>query len=232
MAPLTRARLEALTRWLERCRATALSLLCLGVLACGGQASAASCTPATSGGVAPADWPSYCWFDFTAYNDSMARSANGQTFTFTLNDGSTLSFVVNVTSTLSTALTAVTAPAWSGAAVGNTAFLGISGHPILYTAAAGTVNVQFSNITLTPPLGVTGGSTYSFVAADGESTNQGESLSFTTNAANWVVLDKVPPISGSLYPTIANTGTTPPRCRPHWWQAACRARCSRCAIRR
>ena len=53
-----------------------------------------------------------------------------------------------------------------------------------------------------------GGTTYSFVAADGESTNGGESLAFTTNGANWAVLDQVPPISGSTYPTISNSGAT------------------------
>jgi hypothetical protein len=46
------------------------------------------------------------------------------------------------------------------------------------------------------------------VAADGESTNQSESLAFTTNGGSWTVLDKVPPISGSTYPTTSNTGTT------------------------
>ena len=180
----------------------------LSLVAIGGHAWGATCAPATSGGSAPADWPSYCWFDFSSYSDATARSAAGQSFTFTLNDGSTLSFTVNVTSANTTALNAVKAPAWSGAAVGNTAFLGIPGKPILYTAATGTVTVTFSGITLTPPAGVTGGSTYSFVAADGESTNSGESLAFTTNGANWTILDKVPPISGSLYPTISNTGTT------------------------
>jgi len=46
------------------------------------------------------------------------------------------------------------------------------------------------------------------VAADGESSNQGESLAWTTNGANWVVLDQVPPITGNTYPTVTNTGTT------------------------
>ncbi len=171
-------------------------------------ARAATCSPASSAGTAPADWGTYCWLDFSTYSDALARAAGGQPFTFNLPDGSTLSLTASVTSTNPTALKAVTAPAWSGAAVGNTAFLGIPGRPILYTAASGTVTIQFSSITLTPPPGVTGGSTYSFVAADGESTNQNESLTFTTNGANWTVLDQVPPITGNTYPTITNTGTT------------------------
>jgi uncharacterized repeat protein (TIGR01451 family) len=188
---------------------SALWLLLGGMLLfAGNNASAATCSPAASAGTAPPDWATYCWLDFSSYNDALAR-AGGQVFTYTLPDGSTLSFTATVSSTAGTALNAVAAPSWSGAAVGNTAFLGIPGKPILYTATNGsTVNVTFSAIVLTPPPGVTGGSTYSFVAADGESTNGGESLSFTTNGSNWTVLDQVPPISGNTYPTITNTGAT------------------------
>ncbi|MBS0377787.1 MAG: DUF11 domain-containing protein [Proteobacteria bacterium] len=171
-------------------------------------ARAATCSPAASAGTAPADWGTYCWLDFSSYSDAVARAAGGQPFTFNLPDGSTLTLTATVTATAATALKAVPAPAWSGAAVGNTAFLGVPGKPILYTASSGTVTIQFTGITLTPPPGVTGGSTYSFVAADGESTNQNESLAFTTNGANWTVLDQVPPISGNAYPTITNTGST------------------------
>ena len=170
-------------------------------------AGAATCSPAKTGGSAPADWPAYCWLDFSTYNDTTARSTAGQSMTYVLSDGSTFSFVINVSSTVTPALKGVAAPSWSGAAVGNTAFLGISGSPILYTAAAETVTVTFTNITLVPPAGVVTGATYDFVAADGESTNNGESLAWTTNGGNWVVLDKVPPISGALYPSTTNTGT-------------------------
>ncbi|MBV9697143.1 MAG: DUF11 domain-containing protein, partial [Gammaproteobacteria bacterium] len=188
----------------------ALALLALGLagLGAGVPALAASCAPATSAGTAPADWATYCWLDFSSYNDALARGA-GQPFTFNLPDGSTLNFVATVTSSAAPALRAVPAPAWVGAAVGNTAFLGIPGQPILYTARGpSTVTVTFSAISLTPPAGVTGGATYSFVAADGESTNQGESLAFTTNGGNWTLLDQVPPISGNKFPTTLNTGPT------------------------
>ncbi len=191
-----------------RWRAAACALVCIAGLGAG-QALAATCAPAASGGSAAPDWPSFCWLDFTSYNDTLARSPSGQGFTFALNDGSTLSLVVNVSTTAATALKAVAAPARGGAAVGNTAFLGIPGSPILYTATnASTVTVTFSGITLVPPVGVSGGASYSFVAADGESTNTHESLAFTTNGGNWTVLDQVPPISGNLYPATANTGTT------------------------
>src|ERR1700688_2755748 len=47
----------------------------------GGTASAATCAPAASAGSAPADWATYCWLDFSSYNDTLARSVGGQTFT-------------------------------------------------------------------------------------------------------------------------------------------------------
>ena len=140
----------------------------------GGSASAATCGPAASAGpYPPADWTTYCWLDFSSYSDALARAAGGQTFTFTLQDGATVSFVATVNSTATTALTPVAAPSWSGAAMGQSAFIGIPGKPVLYTATDGsTVTVTLSAITVTPPPGVTGGASYMFVAADGESTNK------------------------------------------------------------
>jgi uncharacterized repeat protein (TIGR01451 family) len=193
----------------RRWHALALAVGALCLYLGGGSASAATCGPATSAGTAPSDWATYCWLDFSTYNDALARSAGGQSFSFTLQDGSTLNLTATVTTTAATALTPVAVPSWTGAAVGNTAFLGIPGKPVLYTTTSGsTVTVTFSGITVTPPAGVTAGATYSFVGADGESTNQNESLAWTTNGGNWTLLDKVPPITGNTYPTVTNTGTT------------------------
>lgn len=171
-------------------------------------AHAQSCAPATTQGTAPAGWETYCWLDFTSYNDATARSASGQNFSFSLNDGSTLSFNLKVTPTTSTAFNAIAAPSWTGAAVGNTAFLGIPGRPVLYTASAGSKSIIFSAITITPPPGAPAVTAYSFVAADAESTNGGENLQFVTNGSGWQILDQVNPITGSTYPTITGTGTS------------------------
>lgn len=172
-------------------------------------AQAATCGPATSQGTAPASWQTYCWLDFSTYNDTTARSTAGQNISYTLTDGSTLAFNVKVTSTGATGLQSIAAPSWTGAAVGNTAFLGIPNRPVLYTLNnATTVTLTFSAITITPPPGVGAVTAYMFVAADAESTNNGESLSFTTNGGGWTVLDQVNPISGNLYPTTTNTGAT------------------------
>lgn len=167
-------------------------------------AMAANCYYATAqGATGPADWQTYCWLDFTGYSETTARSASGQNFSFTLSDGTVMSFNLKVSGA---AMTAATSPSWSGSAVGNTAFLGIAGRPIMYQTAAGTTTIAISSIALTPPAAGTI-SAYMFVAADGESSNEGESLRFQTNGGNWQELDRAGPISGSTYPTTSGTGT-------------------------
>jgi uncharacterized repeat protein (TIGR01451 family) len=195
--------------WLWAWRVFAVALL--GSAA---PALAASCSQATSQGTAPASWQTYCWLDMIDYDDATARSASGQNFSYTLSDGATLTFNLKVTNVAPAAPTtpyfsSITAPSWSGAAVGNTAFLGIPGRPIIYTAAAGTKTITISGIAITPPPGAPAVTAYAFVAADAESTDNGESLEFTTNGGGWIELDKVDPISGSNYPTITGAGISP-----------------------
>ena len=169
-------------------------------------AQAANCSVATGQGTTgPANWQTYCWIDFSAYNDTTARSTGGQNFSLTLQDGTIVSFNMKVTT--AAALTAITAPSWSGAAVGNSAFTGITGSPVLYQTGAGSSTVTISNIVLTPPSGATAVTSYMFVAADGESTNGGETLSFQTNGSNWIQLDQAGPISGAVYPSTSGIGT-------------------------
>jgi uncharacterized repeat protein (TIGR01451 family) len=170
-------------------------------------AQAQSCAAATGQGSAPAGWETYCWLNLSGYNDSAARTASGQAMSFTLTDGSVLSFRLRVTPTSGSAFDAVAAPSWSGAAVGNSAFLGIPGRPVLYSTAAGTRTINISNIAVTPPAGAAA-SAYSFVVADAESSNENESLVFTTNGGAWQLLDQVPAASGSSYPARSGTGTS------------------------
>ena len=188
------------------CALASLCALWLCLLAA--PAHAQSCAPASTQGTAPAGWETYCWLDFAGYNDTTARSTAGQNFSFNLNDGSVLSLNLKVTPTTQTAFSAIAAPSWTGAAVGNTAFLGIPGRPVLYTATGGNRSIVFSGITITPPPGAPAVTAYSFVAADAESTNDGENLQFVTNGSGWQILDQVNPISGNLYPTITGTGTS------------------------
>ncbi len=167
---------------------------------------AATCGPATSQGAAPPAWQTYCWMDMSTYNNATVFGG-GQAFSITLSDGSVFSFTLSGNSPGGNTIVAVVAPAWSGAATGNSSFLGIPGKPILYTAAGGTVNLTLSNIKVTPPNGVVSTGQYKLVVADAESSNNGESLTFVTNGGVWTLDDKVPPTTGAIYPTATGTGT-------------------------
>ncbi len=175
--------------------------------ACSFGARANSCAPAAVKGTAPSDFQSYCWLDFTGYNDALAQGG-GQPFTFTLPDGSNLSLTLQVsTNRTSPALTAIAVPSWSGSAIGHSGFNTIPGKPVLYEVATGsTVNAALSNIVVTPPPGSGSSVAYAMVAADGESSNQGESLSFTTNGQAWTQVASIP--QGGAFPTVSGVGTT------------------------
>ncbi len=169
---------------------------------------AATCAGATSAGAATSGWDTYCWLDMTTYDDATARSASGQTLTYTLTDGSIFTVNIQTTSTAATGVKSVAAPAWTGGAIGNTSFLGIPGKPILYaTNNQSTVTLNFSGMTITPPAGATAGA-FMFIVADGESSNDAESLTYLTNGSDWRLLDLVPPISGAIFPTYTLSGQT------------------------
>ncbi|WP_426687819.1 beta strand repeat-containing protein [Rhodanobacter ginsengiterrae] len=161
-----------------------------------------TCGPATSQGTAPADYQSYCWIDFSAYVDSTARSGAGQPFVVTLSNGAVMSFTLKA----SGALNRVGVPSWSGAAFGNNAtFDGIPGQPVLYTASDGsTVTLSLNSITVDTSGGP---APFAFVAADGESTNNNESLSFTTSGNPWTLLASIPYSGSALYPGLSGVGT-------------------------
>lgn len=185
-------------------RLFALVLLVCGMMWSAG-AQAQDCAQAASQGTAPATWQTYCWLNLANYNDATARGASGQNMSFTLPDGSTLTFNARVTGT-NPAYNAVTSPSWVGSAVGNSAFIGIPGRPVLYSAQAGTSTIAITNIAITPPAG--GGVTaYSFVVADAESSNDLEAIRMNTNGGGWQLLDSVPPSSGSTFPTITGVGS-------------------------
>jgi uncharacterized repeat protein (TIGR01451 family) len=169
-----------------------------------GTSHANTCSAAAAGGLAPSDWRSYCWLDFAGFSAATASSSAGQTFSFSLGDGSTLTLNVKATNNN---VAAVAAPSWSGAAVGNSAYTGIPGSPVLYTTASGNLTLTLRNIQVTPPGGVAATSGWAIVAADAESTNNGESLSFTTNGTAWALMQSVPAASGNTYPTLSGVGT-------------------------
>lgn len=195
-----------MNRMIERALVLLQQVLAIGLLAVAGidASHANTCAPAATRGTAASDWSTYCWLDFGGYNAALAATGGGQDFYFTLNDGSTLSLNVKATSSN---IDAEAAPSWSGAAIGNSAYINIPGNPVLYTTSSGTVTLTLRNIAVTPPGGVTATSGWAMVAADGESTNNSESITYTTNGAAWTLMQTVPPPSGAAYPTLAGVGT-------------------------
>lgn len=174
---------------------------CLGTLPALA-ATNTTCGPATSRGTAPADYQSYCWIDFSGYSDSAARNSAGQDFVVTLSNGAVMSF--NLKS--SAATNTVGVPSWSGAALGNNAtFSGIPGQPVLYTANDGsTVTINLTGITVDTSGGP---APFAFVAADGESSNDNESLSFYTSGTAWTLLASIPYGTSGTYPVLSGVGT-------------------------
>lgn len=163
-----------------------------------------TCSPATSQGTyGPADYATYCWFDLSAYNNATANSSNGQDFVFTLPGGATVSFKLKTTGSLIPTIV----PSWSGAAFGQAAFVNIPGKPVLYIASDGTSpTFQLTGISVA----ANGSSNLPFaiVAADGESTNTGEKLTFTTiGGSNWTTLATIRNGTSNAYPTLAGAGT-------------------------
>jgi uncharacterized repeat protein (TIGR01451 family) len=196
---------RALCGLLSTSRVLARASIALVLALTGIQAHANTCSAAGAGGTAPSDWRSYCWLDFSGFSANTANNAAGQNFSFTLGDGSTLTLNVRVTNRN---VNAVTAPSWSGAAVGNSAYTSIPGLPVLYTTAAGNLTITLRNIAITPPGGVAATAGWAIVAADAESSNQGESITYTTNGGTWTLMQNVPAATGSTYPTLAGVGTT------------------------
>jgi uncharacterized repeat protein (TIGR01451 family) len=191
-----------------RRRAVLIFALCLlgGTLA--GRAEASTCSPAAAQGPSgPSDFRDYCWLDFSGYVDATAQSAGGQSFVFTMPDGSTLAMTLTVsTNKANPALVVAAVPTWTGAAIGHTGFNNIPGNPVLYEKQSGsTVHVTLSNITVTPPAGAGATSSYAIIAADGESTNTGETLSFTTNGGAWTTVATI--ANGANFPTLAGVTT-------------------------
>lgn len=186
----------------------ALALTLLGMFASTtAQAATGNCAFATGRGTGPADFAKYCWFDFAGYNDSLAGSTNGQNFTINLPGGAgTVTF--NLKKVSGVALTGIAAPAWSNGAFGNTAFFGVPGRVILYHAddAGGVVSeVRLSNITVNT-VG-SGEMPYTFVAADGESTDSQEWVEFTTDGDPWRLLATIPNGNSAQFPDLTGVGT-------------------------
>ncbi len=184
----------------------AAALVALVALCWSGAAVAAGGSYATAGTGTYAQ--SLWWLDFTGYNNASA-AGGGQAFSFTLPSGAgtlstTLSLAGNGT------LAAVAEPSWTGGgAFGHGAYNGISGSPILYwlSQPGPTGTVTLSGLSVKDAAG--NARSFALYAADGENTNSGESIVYTSTAV-WKLIDTVnyyASYNGGV-PAMAGVGTT------------------------
>ena len=114
----------------------------------------------------------------SAYNATTAASAAGQSMSVALPGGYSISFTLKVSGG---PVKATTFPTYSGAYLGNRAYTGVTGKPALYQTQSGTTTTAaLSGISVVESQGnpVTG---YSFVGADAESTDTGESITWASD---------------------------------------------------
>jgi hypothetical protein len=127
-----------------------------------------------------------CWLDFSAY-PGIGTSA----FTFNLPDGSKLTGTVDNSGLGAQPFAMTNVPTWNKAALGNTsgAYVGVAGEPAFYWPAQWTDNtISFTNLAFTDPNGAS--VAFGLIMADAESTNAGESYTWTTNGGAWTLVDQ------------------------------------------
>jgi uncharacterized repeat protein (TIGR01451 family) len=195
----------ALTAWL------ALAALVAGLAAPAAFASGGSYATAGTGTYAQSLW----WLDFAGYSNA-AAGGGGQPYTFTLPSG-TGSLSTTVTFSGNGTLVAAPEPAWSaGGAFGHGAYNGLAGDPILYwlNQPGSPGRVALSALSVKDAAG--NARSFALYAADGENTNSGESIVYTSTAA-WALVDNVNYYAGfnGGAPVVAGLGTdavteTPP----------------------
>ncbi len=180
-----------------------LVFIALGGLAIAAPAQAQSlCVPSAANGYGSyattgINKNSTWWLNWECYNDSVANTAAGQPFGFTLPDGSIMTTTVKRTGAQGVFATAT--PSWSGAAIGNGQYNGTTGQPILYSSdyasSALSWQISLSNIVVRDKLG--NARNFSVWAADGESTDTApdkynERLTLNTNGTNWTLIEIIP----------------------------------------
>jgi len=141
---------------------------------------------ATTGTFAQSLW----WLDFTGYDNTVAGTAGGQAFSFTLPNGAgTLTTAVKRSGT--TTMTAVASPAWTGGgAFGHGAYNGITGAPSFYwLSQTGVGTATLSSLVMKDASG--NNRTFSMFAADGENTDQAAEKIVYTSTANWSLIENV-----------------------------------------
>ena len=141
---------------------------------------------------------------FDHFNGIVAATSGGQNCTWVLQNGNILT--MNIACTAG-AISAVTAPSWSGSAFGETGYTGLSGKTVLYTNGAGYSKLVFSNIKLKDSLGHQINN-FTLIGIDGESTDNAERDTIISNGTSWYDYDTInPPPSEGNIPTEIGIGT-------------------------
>ncbi|MFC5729543.1 MULTISPECIES: GEVED domain-containing protein [Nocardioides] len=127
-----------------------------------------------------------CWLDMSTYDDTTARTADGQSMSVTLPGGYRLSYTIKTRTADGYANAAVTSravPIETRFAFATEAYENIPGRPSLYSSPAPGTNgldVELSNIRVEDPSG-TALTSFAFVATDTEDNISGESLRWTSD---------------------------------------------------
>lgn len=169
----------------------------------------ANCVDSTTVGVnggASSDAPCTQILRFDHYNDAVASSAGGQNHTWILKNGNILTMTITRLSTAG-GFTAVTAPTWSGAAFGQSGYTGLTGKTVLYTNSGGYAKLIFSNIQMHDSLGRSIAN-YTLIGIDGESTDNAERDTLTSNGTTWFDYDTITPPSVGSVPSETGIGTS------------------------
>ena len=144
----------------------------VGVAAPAQAADAVGCGYGTGGNAAN----NLCWLDMSSYNDQAARTSAGQNMSATLPGGYTFTYTIKTTTpsgNLSVPARATESPTYSGAYMGNNAYVGIPGKPALgyvtTAASAKAVSFTLSNLVVKDSSGATV-SGWGMAVSDAEAT--------------------------------------------------------------
>ena len=140
---------------------------------------------------------------FDHYNDAVAATAAGQNHTWILSNGNRLTMTIKRTAG---GFNSVVAPTWSGAAFGQSGYYNLAGKTVLYTNGGGYAKLSFSNIQMKDSLGNTIPD-FTLIGIDGESTDNAERDTLTSNGSTWFDYDTITPPGVNSVPVETGIGT-------------------------
>jgi uncharacterized repeat protein (TIGR01451 family) len=201
-------------QWLLASASLLLAFACLVLPShASAQATPQGCGYGTGGPYAS----NLCWFDMTAYNDTLARSGSGQPMSVTLPGGYTVTFTLTSRPVAGApnypVVDARAVPIERRFAFGSSDYIGVPGMPALYSRDAGNngVSLTLSNVTVVDSSGapVTG---YSFVIADAENNITTENFTWTSDKPLSLIGVMNPTSTRGCHNALTGVGTTSVTC--------------------